>query len=77
VVDVPQHPLGYRVPDSMLERLLGPGSAVYWSIGAAPSVPKPPGPNLLDLLDPKKRPPRARAQRQRPRIAARKLGHRT
>jgi hypothetical protein len=66
-----QHPYGYRVPDSILERLLG--CPVYWSAGTGQEQPKPPGSNILDILDPTKRPPRQRGQRQRPRAAARRM----
>lgn len=69
----PRHPLGYRVPDSLLERVIG--CPVYWSIGTVPSVPTPAGPNILDLLDPAKRAPRERGQRQRPSRAARRLSN--
>jgi hypothetical protein len=70
MVDDPTPLEGYRVPDSLMELVLG--CPVYWSMAPVGSTPRPPGPNLLDLFS-TKRPPRVRGQRQRPRRAAPKI----
>jgi hypothetical protein len=70
---LPDHPWGYRVPNSALELFLG--CPVYWrnatpeEIAAFARRPKPQN-SILDLMDPAKRPPRLR---RRPRAAARRL----